>query len=387
MQTTALAWLLFRLTGSATSLGLLTLAQFLPGLVVGPLAGALADRSEKRRIVLSAQAVFIALAATLAVLSFTGTALPWHLYLIALLSGVAMAVETPARQVLVVEIVGADDLPSAVGLNSAVFNGARLVGPAVAGAVVARWGEAWCFASNAALYLAFAAALAGIRPRPPAPGGRDSGAVADLLEGLRFVRSTPATAALLGLVAVASVGGLPYYVLLPAHVRRAFGGGAETFGLLSASVGAGALCGALLLAARPGTDGLGRLVARGAFGFGLALVAFGAAPTIATSAAALAAAGAGFMLLLGGSNTLLQTLAPHRLRGRVIALFTALCVGTFPLGGFGAGWLADRVGERPVLILGGAAVAAAALAFRRALRGVPAAPDATAPEAEPPEVG
>lgn len=378
VQMTALSWLLFRLTRSSTALGVLSVAQFSPGFLLGPLAGAVADRHEKRGIVIAAVAASSSVFAVLAALTLLDVIGPGHVVAFALLLGILFTFEIPARQAFIVEMVGRDDLPSAIGLNSAAYNGARLVGPALAGAAIARWGEGACFMASAAAGLPLLAALAAVRRVPAADGAADRPVLQDVVEGFRFVRSSPPTAALLALVAATTIAGMPYFVLLSAFTVRSLGGTSATYGLLMASVGVGALAGALCIAARPSVRGLERWSGGGTLLFGAGLLGLAAAPTVAAAAAALALLGAGFMVQLAAANTLLQILSPDRLRGRVMALYAALCVGLIPAGGFAAGWAADRIGERPVFAAGGLLILAAGLLFRRALpafEGLPEVPE------------
>ncbi len=366
LQWTALSWLVFRLTESAAWVGLVTLAIQGPGLVLSPFAGVLADRHEKRRMLVVTQSSAMAPALALGLLTLSGQVLPWHILLCALVAGVARAFEIPTRQAFLPELVGLDDLANAIALNSAVFNGARLIGPAVAGLLIPWVGEGWCFLANALAYLAVVLALIAMRlaAHEPDVAGRTS-VLAELRDGILYVVGEPTLLALLGCLLVTSIFGMPYGVLLPSFAERQLGGGPDTFGYLQAAVGSGALVGALLLAARRLVSGLERWVVGAGFGFGVLLVVFAQSRTLVMALPALVLLGFCFMVQLATTNTLLQTIAPEGLRGRVMAIHTTVFLGFFPIAGIAAGAVADRFGERLVLVAGGTLVAGGALFFGR----------------------
>lgn len=365
---TAQSWLVYRLTKSAAAVGLVTLALQGPGLLLGPIGGAYADRFDKRRLLIVTQASTVLPAALLGVLTLSGRVVPWHIAGLALVSGIARAFELPTRQAFIHDLVGVADLPNAIALNSALFNGARLIGPALAGLAIPLIGEGWCFLANAAAYLTIVFTLFALRLPPARPRDRTrAGIGAEILEGLRYVRGEPTMVALLGALAVAAVAGMPYTVLLPSFAARRLGGGPETFGYLQAAVGLGAIAGALTLAARTHVRGLERWVATASLTVGALLLVLSRAQSTLGAVLVLIPIGFAFMIQLATTNTLLQTLAPDHLRGRVMSLHTSLFLGVFPLAGLGAGALADRFGEAVVMLAGGSIVILGSAYFGRSL--------------------
>ena len=359
MQTMALAWLVYRLTDSPLYLGLLTVARFGPSLLLSPLAGVLTDRLPRRDLVVATQAAGLVQAATLAALTLSGLAAVWHLLALAAFQGVVDTLDLPARQTLQVDLVGLDDLQSAVSLNSSAFNGARMVGPAIAGVVVAAWGEGVCFAVNAASYAAVLAALLAISVPRAAPARHEPFAAA-LRGGLHFAWRTPTVRAALAAVAVTSVVGLSFSTLLPVFARDVLHGGAAGYGLLLAGAGLGSVVGALGAAARrSGGSQLQVLAAQGALGAGLITLA--AARSLTVAALCLVAIGLAVAVQLATTNALLQTSSPPELRGRVMSLYMWLFVGASPLGGLAAGWLAEHVGAPATAAVAGAGCALSAL--------------------------
>jgi len=359
MQTMALSWLVYRLTDSPFHLGLLAAARFGPSLVLSPLAGVVTDRVARRDLVLATQAASLVQAATLAALTLSGTAAVWHLLALATFQGVVDTLDLPARQTLQVDLVGLDDLQSAVALNSSAFNTGRMVGPAIAGVVVAAWGEGVCFAVNAVSYAAVLAALLAIRLPRAAPARREPLATA-LRGGVSFAWHTPAVRAALAAVAVTSVVGLSFSTLLPVFARDVLHGGARGYGLLLAGAGLGSVIGALGAAARRGGGSqLVILAAQGTLGVGL--VALAASRRLPVAALCLVVVGLAVATQLATTNALLQTAAPPELRGRVMSLYMWLFVGASPLGGLAAGWLAGRVGAPATAALAGAGCIVSAL--------------------------
>lgn len=366
VQTIALSWLTYRLTGSAALLGLVGFATQIPVFLLSSVGGAVADATDRHRIMVAAQVASMLLAAGLAVLTLEGSVHVWHVFTVAALLGTVNAFDIPARQAFVVEMVGRDDLPNAIALNSSMFNGARLVGPAVAGALLPLVGEGWCFAINAASYLAVIAALLAMRRQPverPRPTG---GLLSRMREGFSYVHRTRPVRGLLLLVGVASLMGSPYIVLMPIFADQVFGGDASTLGLLMSAIGVGALAGALLLAMRQQVRGLGRWIAAAAVGYGLMLMAFAQAPSLAVALPLLAVTGFCMMIQNAASNTLIQAMVPDAYRGRVMAVYSMMFMGMMPFGALIGGVLAQHLGAPQTVTLGGAAclVAAAVFALR-----------------------
>ncbi len=369
MQFTAQAWLVYRLTDSAAMVGLATFASQGPGLVLGPIAGAMADRHDKRAILVMTQLAALSAAALLGTLAVAGSIVAWQVIAIAFASGVARAIEVPTRQAFVPDLVGLPDLANAIALNSALFNVARLLGPALAGMLIPWVGEGWCFLGNAAAGVAVVLALLAIRIPVRAP--RESAGtsiVREIRQGIGFARREPTIRVLLGFLLVTAAFGMPYGVLLPSFARRALAGGAETFSSLQVAIGGGALVAAVLLARRARVEGLERFVAWAGFGFGALLVVLSFARTPATAVMVLVPVGFCFVTQVASCNTLVQTICPAGLRGRVMSLYTTTMLGVFPISGLVAGSIADRVGEAPVLAAGGVVVALCALLVGPSLR-------------------
>ncbi len=363
MQNIATAWLVLELTGSPLAVGVLALCQFLPFSALGLLAGVLVDRAEARRLVMATQAASMGLAAALAALTLLGLVEPWHVYAVAALRGTVLVLDAPARQALTYQMVGPRELPNAVALNSSLFNGARVVGPALGGAVVALAGPGPCFAANAATFVAVLAALAAIRRRELVPLDRGDSRptlVRGAWEALRYVAGAPRMSVVLILVLVTSTFAFNFNVLLPVLAKETLASGAETFGILSACFGAGALVGALTAA----------VLARASMGtFLLAVTAFGLAEVVLAperslpaAAILLAAAGFSFTLWSATANATLQLESPDPLRGRVVGLYYYAFNGGQPVGGLLAGWLAATGGTLLAFVVGGSVTLLACLA-------------------------
>jgi len=347
MQTTALAWLVYRLSDSAFVLGLLAAARFGPALVGAPLGGALTDRVARLPLVVATQCGAMTVACALAAATLAGEPPVAVLLALAMVQGVIDTVDMPARQTLQIELVGPEDLQSAISLNSAAFNGARMVGPSVAGVLVAAFGEATCFAFNAVSFAAVLAALLVIRrrrgPGPEAPRATRA-LVAEILEGLRHSWTDRQIRAVLVAVAVTSAAGLAYAPLLPVIAGDVLHVSSRGYGLLLAAAGLGAVVGALLAAARPAVATASRLVAVAQATLGLFLVLLAGARTLAPALLGMVGIGSSVALQLATTNGFLQTSAPDRLRGRLVSLYIWVFVGLAPVGGFVAGWAAEHVG-------------------------------------------
>src|SRR5437867_195175 len=275
MQNIAQAWLVYRLTGSPVLLGTVGFAGQIPVFLLAPIGGALADRYHRRRIVLITQTSAMVLALILAALTLTGTVQVWHVLVLSALLGVVNAFDIPTRQSFLVEMVGREDLMNAIALNSSMFNGARVVGPAVAGILVAAIGEGWCFFANAVSYIAVLAGLFLMTTERFVPRPMAGSALRNIRDGLRFVANTAPIRALLLLIAIVSFTGMPYAVLMPVFADRVLHAGARGLGILMGASGVGALAGSVMLAMRSTVRGLGRWVAVSSTLFGMALIAFG----------------------------------------------------------------------------------------------------------------
>lgn len=373
MQTVAQAWLVLELTGSGTMLGLVAAAQFLPILLLAPYGGVLADRLDKRTIMIATQCALGLMALTLGVLTVTGAVRLWMVVVLAIALGVATALDNPARQAFAQEMVGTGGLRNAVSLNSVLVNTARAVGPAVAGMLIATVGTGLCFLINAASYVAVVVALVGMDVRQLRPMPRQGRAPKQVRQGLSYVAHT--SDLLVPLMMLAVVGTLAYefQVVLPLLARGPLAGGAGTYGLLTAAMGAGAIVGGLVVASR-GRTGLRPLTIAAAM-FGLAILAAAAAPSVGLALVALTIVGATSVTFLAVGNTTLQLTAEPRFRGRVMALWAVAFLGSTPLGAPILGAVSEYLSPRGGLVIGGLACLAAAglgaLAIARGERGGP----------------
>ena len=366
MQTVAQSWLVYRLTGSSLLLGLVGFASQIPVFLMAPVGGMIADRVNRHRIVIATQTVSMFLALVLAALTLTHTVKVWHIFLLAALMGVVNAFDIPGRQSFLVDMVGREDLMNAIALNSSMFNGARVIGPAIAGILVAKIGEGWCFFANGISYIAVIVGLLLMKVACPGRSKSDS-PLADIIEGFHWVSHTGPIRALLLLLGLVSLVGMPYAVLMPVFADRILHGGARGLGILMGFTGIGALLGALTLALRTGVKGLGRLVSICCAGFGVSLIAFSFSQHFWLSAALLIPVGFFIMLQMACSNTLIQAMVPDALRGRVMALYSMMFMGMAPFGALLGGALADRLGAPITVATGGVASVAGAIWFGRKL--------------------
>ena len=353
VQAVAEIWLVLSLTGSGLSLGLTTALQFAPMLLLGAWAGVWADRMPKRRILLAAQGWMVAPALALLVLTATGAVELWMVYALVLARGLGHAVDTPVRQSFVMEVVGRDCLAAAVSLNSTVVSTARLVGPAVAGGLIAGAGIAPCFAVSCAAFLVAVGALLALDPSALQRGALAGRHPGQLREGLNQVRSNPALRVPLMAMAVVGTLAFNFQVVLPLMARYAFHGGAATYGALAGAMGLGAILGAVTTAARgnPSLTGLGAI----ALAFGALLAAIAAAPTLGLALAALVLMGAASISFTATTNSLLQLASPAAMRGRVMALWSVVYLGSTTVGGPIVGWVSEHAGPRAGLALGAVA--------------------------------
>jgi MFS family permease len=363
MQQVAEAWLVYRLTGSSALLGVAGFISQFPVFLLAPIGGTVADRHDRHRIVVLTQTASMVLPLTLSVLTLTGHVRVWQVFLLAGCLGVVNAFDIPARQAFIVDMVGHEDLMNAIALNSSMVNGARVVGPAVAGLLVAAVGEGWCFLLNGISYLAVIAGLLMMEVTRQRKLAGPRSAVRDAIEGFRFVARTTPVRALLILLGVVSFAGMPYAVLMPVVADSTLHAGARGLGLLMGASGVGALGGALLLASRKGVSGLGRWVAFSAAAFGVALMVFSLSRYFLLSLAMLVPVGFFMMVEMASSNTLIQSMVPDHLRGRVMAVYSMMFMGMGPFGALAAGAVAERLGAPETIAAGGAICVAGALVF------------------------
>ena len=357
MQTTAQQWLVYRLTGSPLKLGAVTFLSALPVMLFSLFAGIVVDRVDKRRLLVGLQSAMMLLAFALAALTFTGVVQYWHVLVLALLLGLANTFDMPTRQAFTVEMVGKEDLMNAIALNSSMFNGARLVGPAVAGILVARVGEATAFTLNGLSFLAVLGGLLWMRFPPFTPRNDRLAPLADLKEGLSFIAHSRAALALGLIAAVPSIFGFPYTALVPVMAGSVLGLQADGFGVLVSSTGLGALVGAISLATLGNFKRKGLLLTAATFVFAGAVAGFALSRWVPLSMLALALAGWGMVTHLATTNTLLQMQIPDAVRGRVMSAYLWAVVGMAPVGSLLLGSLAERWGA-PNAILFGAVVCA-----------------------------
>jgi len=364
MQRIAQDWLVLTITHSGTALGIVTALQFLPILLFSVWGGVLADRFPKRTMLMITQSSMGVLAAILGVLTVTGHISEWQIYAFALLLGTVTAADTPARQSFVVEMVGQEDLQNAVSLNSANFNLGRVVGPAVAGLFIGLFaseitGTGWAFLINAISYAAVVSGLALIRKRDLHTVSRARRGRGGQLEAFRYVRTRPDLMAVMVTIAVFGTFGLNFPVLLPLYTTQIFHSGASAYGVISAIMAAGSLCGALLAAKR--RVARVRMVVMGAFLFGLLEMASAVMPNIASYAALLALTGLCSLTTATTANSVMQTTVAPELRGRVTGVYILVFMGGTPLGSPIVGWLAGQIGVRWTQVCCGGLSALAAL--------------------------
>jgi MFS family permease len=377
MQTVAQSWLVYRLTGSGLLLGSVGFASQIPVFLLAPIGGITADRSNRQRVVIATQTASMLLAFVLAALTLTHRVEVWHILVLAGLLGVVNAFDLPGRQSFLVDMVGKDDLMNAIALNSSMFNSARVIGPSVAGVLVAKLGEGWCFFANGVSYSAVIAGLMMMNVHAPARVSAKTPPLEHIIEGFQFARRTAPIRALLLLLGLVSVVGMPYVVLMPIFAARVLhsGGqelaaligsrdlGAVRLGILMGAAGVGALLGALTLAVRSGVKGLARWVTGCCAGFGVSLILFASSRSFWLSVLLLLPVGYFIMLQMASSNTLIQAMVPDELRGRVMAIYSMMFMGLAPFGALLGGAISDRLGAPLTVAIGGLASIAGAVWF------------------------
>jgi len=352
MDQVAESWLVYRLTGSALLLGTVAFAGQIPVFLLAPLGGTIADRHSRRNVLVITQSCQMVIALALAALTLTHVITVWEIMLLATFGGVVNAFDIPARQAFVVDMVSRQDLVNAIALNSSMFNGARVIGPAAAGIVVAAIGEGWCFFANGISFIAVIVCLLIMtidRPRASIQGSP----LQNVMEGFKFVGGTGPIRALMLLLGLVSFTAMPYAVLMPLFADKLLHGGPKALGILMGCSGAGALCGAVTLAMRKSIKGLGRWVAVACSSFGVALILFSFSRTLWLSAVLLVPVGFFVMIQMASSNTLIQSMVPDHLRGRVMAVYSMMFMGMAPFGALSAGSIAHNIGAPWTVAIGG----------------------------------
>jgi MFS family permease len=368
MTRVATSWLVYRLTGSAWWLGVIGFASQIPTFFLAPLAGVLVDRWDRRRLLVATQFLAMLQSLILAALTLGGRVRISHLVLLSVAQGIINAFDMPGRQSFLVRMVDRrEDLSNAIALNSSMFNGARLIGPSIAGLVIAAAGEGVCFLVDGLSYIAVVAALLAMRLPDRASGPPPGSALREFREGLSYVTRFTPISHILALLSLVSLVAMPYTVLMPVISRTLLGGGANTFGFLMAATGLGALGGALYMASRRSVLGLGRLIplATGTFGLGLMVAAW--SRNLWLTLALMVVIGLAAMVQLACCNTLLQTIVDEDKRGRVMSFYTMAFMGMTPLGSLIAGALAGRIGTPQTLAISGACCLVGAVWFHRRL--------------------
>jgi MFS family permease len=350
MQNVGQSWLVYRLTHSAWYLGAISFSQQIPILLFAFAAGGIIDRSNRRKTIILTQTLALIQASILFWLTFTGSIHIAYLFFLAVFIGIVSSFDLPARQSFLIQMVGKEDLTNAIAVNSSMFNAARMVGPAVAGIVIAKWGESLCFFLNAITYVAVLISLFMMKIDRVEESVRKQSLSKDLAEGFRYVRENRPISVLLQTVGMLGLAGFPLIVLLPIFADQIFRRGASGLGILTTAIGIGALCGAVFLAGRRGLKGIGKIISISAFGFSCSLILFGLSPYFWLSFALLCATGAFMMSSTASINTAIQSMIPDALRGRVMSLFTTMLIGTAPIGALIAGTLAKYIGA-PITVV------------------------------------
>jgi MFS family permease len=369
MTRIATSWLVYRLTGSALLLGVVGFAGQIPSFLLAPFAGVLVDRWNRHRLLVATQVLALAQSLALAILALTGIVQIWHVIALSIFQGLINAFDMPARQAFVVEMVEKrEDLANAIALNSSMVNAARLLGPSIGGVIIAAVGEGWCFMIDAISYLAVIASLLAMKMTPRMTKQfKEAKMLQQLREGFKYAVGFAPIRKVLLLLALVSLVGMPYTVLMPVFANEILHGGPNTLGLLMAASGVGALAGAMILAARKSILGLGKFIPLMAGAFGAGLIAFSFSRVIWLSLALMIVTGFGFMVQMAASNTVLQTIVEEDKRGRVMSFYTMAFMGTAPFGSLLAGSVAERIGAPHTLLFGGIGCIIGALWFATSL--------------------
>ncbi len=354
VQSVAMMWLAYRLTGSTWFTGLIGFLQSGPHLFLAPFAGVMGDRVNRRHVLIIVLSLMALQSTVLAILSGLHIITQWHLAALALFMGICNAFETPTRQSIFVQLIDRrEDLPNAIAMNSMLMNGTRLIGPSIGGIIIATWDESVCFALNAISYAAVLFALFSLKLSTAAPVRKPSRPLDDLAEGWRYVMGSVPVRRMLFALAAVSFAISPYGTLMPGMAVQAFGGGPELVGLFIGAVGLGAVVSAVGLARRPSIRGLARWIGIAAIVAGLGAIGFGFSRSVWLSSILMAMAGFGMFLTGATINTILQSIVDEEKRSRVMSYYTLFFIGIAPIGHYLAGWLAEHIGPPMTFVIGG----------------------------------
>jgi MFS family permease len=369
MQRIAMGWLVYRLTNSPFMLGGVGFAGQIPTFLLAPLGGVFADRWDRRRVLVVTQMLAMVQALVLSVLVLTGTVVIWHIFVLSMFLGVINAWDMPVRQSFMIEMVEKkEDLSNAIALNSSMVNSARLLGPSLAGILIAAVGEGTCFLLNGISYLAVIAALLAMNVTAKASPRQGMRVWGGLTEGFHYAFGFAPIWSVLLLLALVSLMGMPYTVLMPIFAKEILHGGPHTLGFLMGASGVGALVGAVYLASKKSVLGLGKIIPIAASLFGLGLIAFSLSRLLWLSLMMMMVTGFGMIVAMAASNTVLQTIVEDDKRGRIMSFYTMAFMGMAPFGSLLAGFLASRIGAPDTLLLGGIACLLGAAVFAMRLR-------------------
>jgi MFS family permease len=368
MQRIAMPWLVYHLTGSVFLLGVVSFAGQIPTFLLSPVAGVLTDRFNRYKVLLITQIVSLVQALILAVLALTGTIQLWHIVALSILLGCINSFDVPSRQSFVIEMVEKrEDLGNAIALNSLMFNGARIIGPSIAGIILATSGEGICFLINGISYIFVIISLIMMNVKPRVIPKKEKHMMKELKEGFDYTFGFPPIKHLILLLGLVSLMGSSYQVLMPVFAKEVLHGGSETFGFLMGAAGLGALLGAIYLASRESLLRLGRLIPAAAGLFGAGLIALSFLKVFPVTLIIIVFVGLGLMLHTASSNTILQTITDDDKRGRVMSFYTMAIMGTAPFGSLLAGFLAKYIGTPWTIFIAGVACVAGALIFLKKL--------------------
>lgn len=370
IQQIAISWLVYRLTNSALLMGIITFVGAVPSLFIAPFAGVIIDRINKYKMLTILQIIFMIEALILSILTLTGTIQIWSLIFIGALVGITSAIDMPLRQAFVVQLVeDNNDLGNAISLNSSIFNLARIIGPAIAGILIASVGEGICFLLNSLSYIAVITALLAMTIKNNDDKKKESkNALKELVEGFRYAFGIKTIRNALSYLAISSFIGMAFQVLMPIYAKEILGGNSQTLGILMSASGLGALIGALHLASRRTSAGLEQRMFTASLLFSLAVIGLSYTKTIWLAMLLLFITGFGMVTIMAASNTLIQDCVDESKRGRVMSLYTMAFIGTAPLGSLFEGSLADKIGLPYTFLINGLVMLISALAFNAKLK-------------------